>query len=141
MNIAFFLTPKHDVVWLSLMTTVRQALTTMQESGYTAVPLLDEGGRYAGTLSEGDLLRKITDSPQRTLEDIQMHLLQEVPLRIAVRAVGIDAEMEELFSRAVEQNFVPVVDSRNAFVGIVTRRAVIRYLAEKMAGRPLVDLA
>jgi CBS domain-containing protein len=141
MNIAFFLTPKHDVVWLSLMTTVRQALTTMQESGYTAVPLLDEGGRYAGTLSEGDLLRKITDSPQRTLEDIQMLLLQEVPLRIAVRAVGIDAEMEELFSRAVEQNFVPVVDSRNAFVGIVTRRAVIRYLAEKMAGRPLVDLA
>jgi CBS domain-containing protein len=141
MNIAFFLTPKHDVVWLSLMTTVRQALTTMQESGYTAVPLLDEGGRYAGTLSEGDLLRKITDSPQRTLEDIQMHLLQEVPLRIAVRAVGIDAEMEELFSRAVEQNFVPVVDSRNAFVGIVTRRAMIQYLAEKMAGRPLVELA
>jgi CBS domain-containing protein len=141
MNIAFFLTPKHDVVWLSLTTTVRQALTTMQESGYTAVPLLDEGGRYAATLSEGDLLRKITDSPQRTLEDVQMLLLQEVPLRMAVRAVGIDAEMEELFSRAVEQNFVPVVDSRNAFVGIVTRRAMIQYLAEKMAGRPLVELA
>ncbi len=131
MNIAFFLTPKSDVVWLSIKDTVRQCLAAMQRSGYTAVPLLDEGGHYVGTLSEGDLLRKLADAPRRSLEDIQTLLLQELPLRVAVRAVGIDAEMEELFSRALEQNFVPVVDSRNAFIGIVTRRAMIQYFADK----------
>lgn len=77
-------------------------------------------------------MRKVADAPRRSLEDIQTLLLQELPLRVDVRAVGIDAEMEELFSRALEQNFVPVVDRRNAFVGIVTRRAMIQYFADKV---------
>ena len=128
MNIAFFLTPKSEVVCLPQSATVRQALAAMQQSGYTAVPLLDERGLYTGTLSEGDLLRKLTEAPLLTLQDIESALLTEVPLRSNVRPVGIDAQMEELFSRALEQNFVPVVDSRGVFIGIVTRRAMIDYL-------------
>lgn len=36
--------------------------------------------------------------------------------------------MSELFNRSLEQNYVPVVDDRNIFIGIVTRKTIISYL-------------
>ena len=56
MNIAFFLTPKIEVVWLAASSTVRQALEKMEAHRYAAIPMIDDHGRYVGTLTEGDLL-------------------------------------------------------------------------------------
>ena len=36
--------------------------------------------------------------------------------------------MEELLDRAMRQSFIPVVDDRGAFVGIVTRQTIMRKL-------------
>ena len=53
--------------------------------------------------------------------------LADVPRHVVNHPVHIDAEMEELLSRATDQNFVPVVDSRDVFIGIVRRRDLIQY--------------
>ena len=39
--------------------------------------------------------------------------------------------MDELVEAAMSQNFVPVVDDRGIFIGIVRRQAIIRYCYEK----------
>ena len=43
-------------------------------------------------------------------------------------AVKTDVDLTQLFSEALNQNFVPVVDDRNMFIGIVTRKQVIQFL-------------
>ncbi len=125
MNIAFFLTPKLETVWLKTDATVREAIESMEQSGYTALPMLDPYGLYVATMTEGDLLRKLVRSAHLSLRDIDRVRLTDVPVLRTVRAVGIEAQIEELFSRALDQNFVPVVDSRNVFVGIVRRREIL----------------
>lgn len=125
MNIAFFLTPKLETVWLRTDDTVRAAIESMEQSGYTALPMLDEHGLYVATIGEGDLLRKLVRSAHLSLRDIDRVRLTDVPVLRTVRAVGIEAQVEELFTRALDQNFVPVVDSRNVFVGIVRRREIL----------------
>ena len=135
MNVAFFLTPKSEVVCVLDNATMRAAMEQMDQSGYTAVPVLDPHGGYVGTLTEGDLLRKLLRTPKLTFVGAEHVTVSEVPRRTNVQAVGIDAQMEELFSRALEQNFVPVVDSRNVFIGIVRRRAILEYYA-KASTRP-----
>ena len=35
--------------------------------------------------------------------------------------------MEDLIDRALNQNFVPVVDDRGFFIGMVTRKDIIKY--------------
>jgi CBS domain-containing protein len=35
--------------------------------------------------------------------------------------------MHDLVERASSQNFVPVVDDKGAFIGIITRSAIIQY--------------
>ena len=44
--------------------------------------------------------------------------------------VRITVTMEELLSSAMQQNFIPVVDDLGSFIGIVTRKDIIRYFAE-----------
>ena len=56
MNILFFLTPKNDVAFIYSDANLREAIDLMEAHGYSALPILTKQGRYAGTLTEGDLL-------------------------------------------------------------------------------------
>ncbi|SEN47971.1 CBS domain-containing protein [Paenibacillus sp. OV219] len=127
MNIAFFLLPKQEVVWLTMDATLRQTLERMEHHRYTAVPILDNKGGYAGTLTEGDLLWYMKNNSQITFDQTNKVKLSEVQMRLTNRAVQIDANMEDLVSLAKVQNFVPVVDDMNRFIGIVRRSDIIDY--------------
>ena len=63
MNIAFFLTPKSEVVCEYTDATMRQVMEKMEYHGYTAIPLINKLGKYVGTLTEGDLLWKLKNTP------------------------------------------------------------------------------
>ncbi|NBD25070.1 CBS domain-containing protein [Paenibacillus glycinis] len=127
MNIAFFLLPKQEVVWLTMDATLRQTLEKMEHHRYTAVPILDHAGGYAGTLTEGDLLWHMKNNPQLNFEQTHKVKLSDVQMRLSNKAVQIDANMEDLLSLAKVQNFVPVVDDMNRFIGIVRRSDIIDY--------------
>ncbi|MCZ4151926.1 hypothetical protein BZG21_46950, partial [Escherichia coli] len=54
-------------------------------------------------------------------------LLKDVPLRLDIKPVSINANMEDLINLAKVQNFVPVVDDMERFIGIVRRSQIIEY--------------
>jgi CBS domain-containing protein len=108
---------------------MHDVIERMEQSGYTALPLVDDHGRYAGTITEGDLLRKFLEHPDLTFDGTRHVPIAQVHATRPVVAVGIEAEVEELFNRALEQNFVPVVDSRGVFVGIVRRSKILGHCA------------
>ncbi|MGJ7923055.1 CBS domain-containing protein [Neobacillus sp. LXY-4] len=132
MNIAFFIIPKKEVAFIKFESTMRQALEKMEHHKYTAVPLLSEDGKYVGTITEGDLLWKFKNTPGLSLENAHQIKLKDIPLLRNNEAIRIDAEIEDIIERAMEQNFVPVVDDGGVFIGIVTRREIIKYCAEKL---------
>lgn len=131
MNILFFLTPKEEVACVEEDDTLRQVLEKMEHHGYTAIPLLDRGGKYIGTITEGDLLWFLKD---RNFPDLK--LLEEMPITSIGRrrdneAVSVLASMEDMFEKVMNQNFVPVVDDNKVFIGIITRKDLLLYLAKK----------
>ena len=108
---------------------MRQALEKMEYHHYTALPLIDSDGRYAGTLTEGDLLWKLKNTPGLTFEGTERVYLKEIPRRTVNLPVQIGSKISDLISLAVDQNFVPVVDDNNIFIGIIRRREIIEYCA------------
>lgn len=130
MNIAFFLIPKNEVVYLPLNCTMRQALEKMEYHRYTAVPLIDERGRYAGTITEGDLLWKMKNTKDLSFADTERVMVKEIPRRMINTAVRVDSQIEDLLSLVIVQNFVPVVDDGGIFIGIIRRREIIEYYAQ-----------
>ena len=130
MNIAFFLTPKNNVAFLTMGDSLRQGIEKLRHYGYTALPVIKETGEYAGYISEGDFLRSIFN-----IGTIDMADLEDISIDDSVHkddfSVRITASMEDLLSTILEHNFVPVVDDRGMFMGIVTRRAVLKYFSKK----------
>ncbi|QDH21244.1 CBS domain-containing protein [Saccharibacillus brassicae] len=134
MNIAFFLLPKHEVAFVTIDATLRQVIERMEHHRYTAIPIIDKEGEYAGTVTEGDILWHMKHSEGRiTFENASRFTLKEVPLRMNNKPVSIESDMADLINLSKTQNFVPVVDDRGRFIGIVRRSQIIEYCASFVA--------
>ena len=128
MNILFFLTPKCDVAYVKEEDSLRNTLENMEFHRYSAIPVLSKDGKFAGTLTEGDLLWEIKNQLNLDLKEAEKVLVKDIPMRKHFEAVGINSSMEGLVARSLTQNFVPVVDDLGHFIGIVKRRDLMDYL-------------
>lgn len=107
--------------------TIRQALEKMEAAGYAALPILNKRGEYRGTLTEGDLLWALKNLCYMDMRQAEARRIMEIDRRKDNIPVRVTTSMQDLVERAVAQNFVPVVDDKDAFIGIVTRRSIIKY--------------
>lgn len=138
MNISFFLTPKQDVVYASVHSTMRQILEKMEYHRYTAIPLIDEEGKYAGAITEGDLLWKLKKTAALDVRKLEQINLKDVPRHRMNKSVSIDSNVEDLIMATTYQNFVPVVDDQGIFIGIIKRSDVIRYFYKMLREKGLM---
>jgi CBS domain-containing protein len=130
MNVLFFLKPKREVAYLKDDYTLRQAIEKMERSGFTAIPMINRKGEYVGTLTEGDLLWAIKERYNMNLRDAEEISVQAVPRRMCFDPISVNADMEDIVSKAMNQNFVPVVDDKRVFIGIITRKDIIEFCYE-----------
>ena len=129
MNVIQFLIPKSATAYLTDSSSVRTGLEKMKFHGYRAIPVITARGKYAGTVTEGDFLRCVMEHGS-DLHDLERIRIKEIINADFNPAQRIDVPLRDLFGRVTEQNFVPVVDDRGSFIGIVTRRKVMRHLCE-----------
>lgn len=131
MNIAKIMIPRACTVFLNEKQTVRQGWEVMTRNGYTAIPVLDAEQHYIGCVSEGDFLRHILSTGSMDKQDMENHRVKELVRRDFCPPISMYADETAVVRAALNQNFVPIVDSRNTLCGILTRRGLIAYLAEK----------
>lgn len=131
-SILFFLTPKAMCIYLYDDYTVRQALEKMESAGYAALPILSRKGEYRGTLTEGDLLWALKNMCNMDMRQAEQKRIMEISRRKDNVPVRITASMQDLIERASHQNSVPVVDDYGAFIGLVTRKAIVKYCRDKL---------
>ena len=132
MNILFFLTPKEEVAHVKEDESLRQAVEKLEHHGYTAIPLLTKGGRYIGTITEGDLLWEMKEKDFPDVHRMEKIRITDVKRHRDNKAVRISESMEDLLEKITNQNFVPVVDDDGIFIGIVTRKDILVYLGNKL---------
>ena len=131
-NILFFLTPKALCDFVYDDFTVRQALEKMETAGYAALPILSKQGQYRGTLTEGDLLWALKNMCYMDIRQAEARRIMEITRRKDNIPARVTTDMKDLVQRASSQNFVPVVDDKDTFIGIVTRRSIIQYCKEQL---------
>ncbi|GGF88685.1 inosine-5-monophosphate dehydrogenase [Paenibacillus albidus] len=127
MEISSFLLPKYQVAYITSSMSMLEALEQLEQHHYTAIPIIDTEGKYVGTLSEGDLLWKLRQTPDLTFEKMAEVPVSEIQKHVHNESVFIKAQMEDMLTLAADQNFVPVVDAEGLFIGIIRRKDIIEY--------------
>lgn len=124
-SILRFMIPKSLVEYINSDSSVRQALEKMHFHKYTAIPVLDSKGKYIGTLSNDDIIDCIMrDGVFNKFE------AEEIPVEKILKASSVkplmhNASIEDLIDSVKEHNFVPIVDDRGCFIGIILRREIL----------------
>ena len=124
MNLLFFLTPKAEVAYLYDDFTLRQAIEKMEYHRYSSIPILNRKGEYVGTITEGDILWAVKRNYNLNLQDAEDMPIMSIPRKRDNKCVSVDTDMEELIAAAMRQNFVPVIDGKNSFIGLIKRKQV-----------------
>lgn len=134
MNLLFFLTPKQDVLYIYEDFTLRQTLEKWANQRFATIPVLKRNGEYVGTITEGDILWGMKNLHGLDLEASEDVPIASFPRRRDYKAVTVTTDMPTLLRAAIDQNFVPVVDDRNVFIGMVRRTVLLKDMYGKYAG-------
>lgn len=130
MNIITLLTPKEKTFYLDSHSTIRQALEKYDYHKFTAVPLIDKEGHYVTTLSEGDILRFIKNNCKFDIEVAESITIDNIEIYRPYKALDISSPIQEVLKLSLEQNFIPMIDDRGMYIGIIQRKGIIKYFYE-----------
>jgi CBS domain-containing protein len=133
------LTPRQDVISLYDDNTLRKGLEIMRSSGYSFMPVTSRDNIYAGVVGVSDFLWYLIPEDSDEYGNVPVRpidggYIRDIMDRTSYPAVSVTASIEELMDRIMEHNFVPVVDGRNSFMGIITRHSVMEYFRKRDTG-------
>lgn len=130
MNILFFILPKEKTHFIYDNFSLRQAIEKMENSGFTSVPIINKKGEYISTITEGDILRYVKSHENLSLKNAEKINVHEIEIKREVKSIKVYEDIENLLEIVLDQNFVPIIDDMNHFIGIVTRKSIISYFIE-----------
>lgn len=135
-----------DVVTVSIGDSVETCAKLLQEHNISGLPVLDEAGRVAGVVTEGDLIRRASrvkapgyleilggliylGSPKKFVEELQRAMSLEAGQLMSKNVIFIGPEdtVEKAATLMVEKRIsrLPVVDEQQKLIGIVSRRDIM----------------
>lgn len=128
MNVLFFLTPKSKIKCVDETMSIRQVLEIFEHYRYQVIPVISKDGKYLKSISEGDLLYYLKNNINNKIEYFENINLNKVPNYRIYDSIKIDTDIKTLYELLLSQNFVPVTDDKDIFIGIVTRKSILDYL-------------
>ena len=132
MNVISLLKPKNSVFYFKSDYTISKAITYLQDSKYTTLPVVDDKGMYIGTVSDGDILHFISKNGIDTLNEVHVRDIVNTKRKPAVHDFD---DGNTIINDIIDQNFLCMVDDRGCFIGIITRKDIIRYMKKKIEHR------
>ncbi|MCI8468657.1 MAG: MFS transporter [Eggerthellaceae bacterium] len=143
---------KTDVYTLPTDATVLDAMELFSQLGVSGVPVVDDAGRVAGFVSDGDVMRALADQVpafktawsfivERENDDFDRTLRETLSLPVTalatkrVMAVDINDDLGEV-TRVLAENHLkkaPVLDG-GRMVGIINRSNITRYAIARYLG-------
>lgn len=132
MNIITLLTPKEKTFYLDSKSTIRQALEKYDFHKFTTVPLIDKEGHYITSLSQGDVLRYIKNNCNFNIGIAESQTIDLVDKYRPYKSLDISSPIKDVIQLLFEQNFIPIVDDRGMYIGIIKRKVVLKYFYENI---------
>ncbi len=130
-----YLTPKVQTYFIAAGSTIRQALEVFDYHKFSVVSVVDKKGRFVSTISEGDILRYIKNVANFDMVLAEAITIENVERYRPYKALGINSSFDEIVKLSLDQNYIPVVDDRNVYIGIIKRSSIINAIVNEEKGK------
>ncbi len=128
LHVAYYMTGK--TISFKKEMTVETAVEKLLKSEYIGGPVLDDSGHVIGWLSEQDCLNKmIAASYYCELIALVEDIMNEPCLTVKVDHNIVDLALQML---KTTPKIYPVVDDNNVFLGLITRKNVLKAINKQL---------
>jgi predicted transcriptional regulator len=127
MQIEEFIISSEKVAHVQMGNSAEHALLVLTKTGYSSIPVLDTKYRLKGLVSTQmitDAILGLDHIEYERLPDLKVDLLMQSP----VPSIHINEKFKKGLDLLINHPFLCVVDDEETFVGILTRRVVLKQL-------------
>lgn len=114
-----------NVATLTDTNNLEHALLVLTNIGYSKIPVLNKEQELVGLISLSNVVGEMFDTesinPER-LADIKVSDVMDKN----VKATMLPFNIEKILNLLVDTNFIPVVDEKEKFLGIITRKEILK---------------
>lgn len=120
--------PAEKVAHVLIGNPLEHALLVLIKTGYSAIPVLDASNKLHGLISKTLILDSVLGIERIELEKLEGRKVQEIMDTKIPRLQETDSFVKAL-DLMINHPFVCVVDQEGHFIGIMTRRAILKMLS------------
>lgn len=128
-KISDIMIPSERVAHVQVGNSLEHALLVLTKSGYTAIPVLDPHYRLHGLISTPIIMESILGLERIEYEKLEQKRVEEV-MNHSIQCLKVDASLQNTLELLVDNPFLCVENDNGVFIGILTRRAVLKLLKD-----------
>lgn len=142
-EIATFIIPKEKVTVVKPDWTLDRALLVLTRRGTNSVPVINDDNQIEGIISKTDILDFLFKLSRENELDFSKLYLFHVKDAMDLNHSGIlsNSIFSFAFEVLVNRSYIPIIDIRNQFLGILTRKVMMEKVIEYFHGEYLQTLA
>ncbi|MFC4556941.1 cyclic-di-AMP-binding protein CbpB [Virgibacillus kekensis] len=115
------------VAHVQLNNPLEHALLVLVKSGYSAVPVLDATYKLVGTIGKTVILNEILGLERFEFEKLSEMQVKDI-MNTEIPTLSKDDTFMDGLKSVINYPFVCVTDDEGYFDGILTRRAILKYM-------------
>lgn len=127
MPVEEFIIPAEKVAHVQLGNDVEHALLVLTKSGYSAIPVLDPTFRFCGLISARMIMDSILGLERIEYDKLANRKVNDV-MDENIATLNINETFKKALDLVINHAFLCVVDDDGTFVGIMTRRVILKQL-------------
>ena len=120
-----FLIEAENVATVLYTHPLEHALLVLTNVGYSKIPVLDSEDHLVGLLSLADIMRAISGLTGFDMSLLESLIVADV-MEVNVTTIHQNEGLEVLLRRLVNEPFLPYVTEENVFLGIYTRKTILK---------------
>ncbi len=131
-----FLTPADKLAVIIDTHNIDHAKLLLSHMTYSRVPVVTEDGRFFGTIGLTEIIKYQAEN-----ELTDEELSQDISLitKTDVETVVANYDLAEVMRKLVDYSFLPVVGQNKEFLGIITRKSILKAINALLHNFPLAS--
>lgn len=122
-----FMIPSEKVAHVHMNNPLEHAMLVLIKSGYSAIPVVDNDFKLNGLISMTLILDSILGIERIEVERLENKVVEDVMNR-EIPSIHEDESLLRGLKLSIDYPFLCVVNDEGTFTGILTRRAILKYV-------------